>query len=343
MKKKRDPVFDVAKAFAMFLVVYSHVMFYRPGFELKNNPSYAMNFIMVVAMPLFFMISGYFSRRLHESGDIVKLLNRFISYFWPLAIFALVFAVVERLVSGRHLWSQIPLLALKKFLFCGWFFYTLAACELIVYLWFRLPRKRWRIPVCLLAIGLSLCGVGRVWHMQQIVAMLPFYAFGLWLFPFIAKNIAMYRLLACIGVGTLFTATFLCGNIAINGLSFYWNYLDVFNFSIQDCGLWVFRFIVGTLGALSILKGLQIALRILPMLKGISTFGVETLGIYFIHGYFVKDWCNRFVGLDAGPIGYAFSAFLVFVISFGIVKVLKFNPYISHIVWGYAIQRKSGL
>ena len=343
MEKKRDPVFDVAKAFAMFMVVYSHVMFYRPGFNLKDNPSYSINFIMVVAMPLFFMISGYFSRRLHESGDVVKLLNRFISYFWPLAIFALVFAVVERLVSGRYLWSQIPLLALKKFLFCGWFFYTLAVCELIVYLWFHFPRKRWRIPVCLLVIGGCLCGVGRVWHMQQIVAMLPFYAFGLWLFPSIVKNMALFRLLACIGGGTLFVTTFLCGNIAINGLSFYWNYLDVFNFSKHDCGLMIIRFIIGTLGAMSILKGLQIMLHVFPMLKCLSTFGVETLGIYFIHGYLVKDWCNRFVGLDAGSMGCAFSAFIVFVTSFVIVKALKFNSYISHIVWGYAIQRKSCL
>ena len=81
MEKKRDPIIDVAKAVAMFMVVYLYVMFYRPGCDLRDNPSYAINFIISVAMPLFFMISGYFSRCLHESGDVVKLLNRFILYF----------------------------------------------------------------------------------------------------------------------------------------------------------------------------------------------------------------------------------------------------------------------
>ena len=185
MEKKRDPIIDVAKAVAMFMVVYLYVMFYRPGCDLRDNPSYAINFIISVAMPLFFMISGYFSRCLHESGDVVNLLNRFILYFWPLAISALVFPVVDKLVTGQHLWPQVPLLALKKFLFCGWFFYTLAVCELIAYLWFRRPRTRWRIPICLLAVGGCLCGVGRwVWtisgemsaktHMEIILSEIMF-------------------------------------------------------------------------------------------------------------------------------------------------------------------------
>lgn len=120
----------------MFMVVYGHVVCWRPGFSISEMPSFAENFIIavnMVNMPLFFMISGYFSQRLHESRDWTRLSNRLISYAWPMAFFAIFLATLEGLVLGRMPILQIPILALKKFLFTNWFFYALASCDIITF------------------------------------------------------------------------------------------------------------------------------------------------------------------------------------------------------------------
>ena len=197
--KKREPLFDVAKAAAMFMVVYWHVMSYRPQFDLATMPSYAANFILSVNMPLFFVLSGYFSRRLHESGDGIKLLNRFISYFWPLAFWGVFWAIVESLVCGKYQWTNIPLWALKKFLFCGWFFYALAGCELITFFSFRFAEIKVRLLFLLASFVVCLCGAGRIWHTKEIVAMIPFYWFGIWLLPKLFGDKRCLQLMSVLG------------------------------------------------------------------------------------------------------------------------------------------------
>jgi len=152
---KRDPFFDLLKFVAMFMVVYWHVMSYRPGFDLATMPSRAANFIISMNMPLFFMISGYFSRRLHESGDWKKLGHRLVTYFWPLATVSFIVLCLETIVWQEHTFSQIPLLTLKAFLFHGWFFYALAICEVGTFCAYRWGKTRHKI--------VGICGLGDVW------------------------------------------------------------------------------------------------------------------------------------------------------------------------------------
>lgn len=113
--KLRDPLFDLVKAVAMFMVVLSHTISYRIGFDFSSMPSRILDFIMVVNMPLFFMISGFFSRRLHAEGDWGKLANRAISYVWPLAFFAMVVSCIDSIVLGQCPFAKIPVNIAKKF------------------------------------------------------------------------------------------------------------------------------------------------------------------------------------------------------------------------------------
>lgn len=339
MEKKRDPIFDVAKAVAMFMVVYSHVMFYRPGFDLRDNPSYAINFIMVVAMPLFFMISGYFSRRLHESGDVVKLLNRFISYFWPLAFFGVLSAIIESLVCNRYIWTSIPSWALKKFLFCGWFFYALAGCELVTFGAFRFQRATTKMFCLFIVFCICLLGVGRIWHAKQIVALVPFYWFGIWLLPRILGNKRYLLVMSIIGVGVMFVVTFFVGNVATNGLLFYWNSFCVCEPNLADACLMGARYFIGICGSVAIIMAIKCVLQHIPELGVLAKVGVETLGIYFVHGSIIVYGCNRFVDLGAGTMMLFATSFMVFVVSWGIVRMLRVNSYVSNLVWGFCIRK----
>ena len=200
-ENKRDVTFDLARALAMFMVIYSHVMFYRPGFELKTMPSYSVNFIMIVAMPLFFMVSGYFSCHLHQYGNWKKLFNRYIAYFWPMAFFALVFMCFSAFVLNRIPVSQIPLKAVKHFLFAGWFFQVLAICDGITFIAFRCGVLWQKIGVCLLGYGVCLVCAERIWYVGRVIPMIPFYWFGLLFLPEIMKNTRLFLVLACLGGG----------------------------------------------------------------------------------------------------------------------------------------------
>jgi len=342
MNRIREPLFDVTKAIAIFLVVYSHVMFCRPGFDLRTMPSYAMNFIWVINMPVFFMISGYFSRSLHESGKWEKFANRLIRYFWPLAIFGVVFAIVESLCCGKYPWTNIPLWALKKFLFCGWFFYALAGCELITFLSYKWSEKHGiRIWICCCSFAVCLLGSGRIWHAKNIVAMIPFYWFGLWILPFILKNRPLWRLIASVGGVLLILTTFCCGSIATNGLSFYLNHYDILSPTIYDFLLMMARYVIGVFGCLFLLMILSGLLMVLPVSAKIASIGTETLGIFFIQGYIITYGSNKFVDLNASQWVLVASSIIVVFLSWLAVKFLKSGKLIEALVWGPQLKNES--
>lgn len=336
MTCERNLMFDFGKAIAIFMVVYSHVLFYRPGFDLRTMPSYAMNFIWVVNMPLFFMISGYFSRRLHESGDLQKLANRLIKYFWPLGFFGVFFAIVESLCCGKYPWTNIPLWALKKFLCCGWFFYALAGCELITFLSYRGGEKRGiRMWICCCSFAVCLLGSGRIWHAKNIVAMIPFYWFGLWTLPLILKNRPLCRLIAFIGGVLLIFTTYCCGSIATNGLSFYLSHYDILNPTVYDFLLMIARYVAGLFGCLFLLMIISGVLMVLPGSAKIArSIGTETLGIFFIQGYVIRYGSNKFVGLNASQEVLLVSSIIVVIWAWVVVKFLKSRKLIETLVWG---------
>ena len=90
---KRNPVYDVTKFMVMLLVVAGHLT----GNDIvswESGISYLSNLNIGVAMPLFFMISGYFAARTLESGDIGKIVARIAGFLWPLAAFGVVFGFI---------------------------------------------------------------------------------------------------------------------------------------------------------------------------------------------------------------------------------------------------------
>ena len=337
--QKRDAAFDVVRFVAMFMVVYWHVMSYRPGFDLETMPSYAANFIIAVNMPLFFIVSGYFSRRLHESGDWRRLANRLIGYFWPIAFFAVFFSALECFVWHKYAVSVLPLQSFKKFLFGNWFFFTLAACDVFAFLAFRAKRSLLAV-VCALAFAVCLCSSGRIWYASSAVAMFPFYLFGLFALPSLLSCPRMFALTACFGGGAMIISTFLSGNIATNGLAFYWDRFDVWHPQFDKVLHMVLRFIVGSFGSLFIIGVVKLCLHALPRLSVLAVLGTETLGIYLLQGWLIRGVSNPFVSLDTAVWQLLVSSIAVFTIAFCIVKALKWNRRVCDTVFGAWVVKK---
>lgn len=333
--KSRDKSFDLIKFVAIFMVVIWHVMSYRPEFNLKDSPSCVANFIISVNMPLFFMISGFFSRKLHEAKAWHRLGARLIGYFWPMAIFSFVFALVDCCGSQSIAFSDLPMLTLKRFLFCNWFFYTLAACDVITFVSWKYGRSlmvRWGICMCEYVACMAVVGV--IWHSAEIVAMLPFYCFGLYLLPILLENKRQLVGVACVGVGAMILVSFFCGNIATNGLSFDWNRFHLRNPALKDALNMLLRFIVGILGSVSLISIVRFMMVKMSILGRISFLGTETLGVYFFQGEIIVWLSNRIVSNDSCFLILLMSSCFVFAICFALVKVVKANCHVRKIVFG---------
>lgn len=330
----RDVSFDIAKSVAIFMVIYWHTMSYRTGFELSNHPSYAANFIISINMPLFFMISGYFSRNLHESGCWKNLLKRLMFYFWPMFVFKFLFVFIDVAFLGKGSIVEAPLILVKSFLFQGWFFQALAICDIITYIAFRFVKYWQRIIICLLGVGVCLFGAGRIWYVSNVVPMIPFYWFGLFLLPTILKRSKIYAMLALIGIGVLVGVTCFSGNIATNGLAFYWDRFYVYNPEMQKIVNMMLRFIVGCVGSMGILWIIKVVVAKCSIIQMLNCFGKETLGIYFLQGWLIKTCVVPFFASEVSVFVLFLSSSLVFVCSYLIVRLVKMYDCIGKIFFG---------
>ena len=334
-EKIRDPYFDLIKLVAIFMVVFSHVQSYRPGFSFADMPSRSLNFIMVVNMPLFFMISGYFSRKLHESSNGIKLVDRLISYFWPMAFFAAFSALVDCFVFHKYLATDVPIWLAKKFLLGGWFFWALASCEVITFCAYKYSKSCFStLLIGVVAYFGCLCVGDRVPHVPNIVAMIPFYWFGLLVLPSLLPRMMLFSTIAAIGAVAMLWATYFAGNIATNGLSFYWDRFDVWHPEGVKAVNMILRYLIGIGGGVCVMVVVKIFMRTLPAMRHLASIGKETLGIYFLQGYMIHWISNKFVKLDADVGIMLLAACFVLLLSFGIVKISKQSGFTKQLLWG---------
>ena len=322
VESKRDPVFDLLKGIAIFMVVLSHVIGYRDGFSHIDEKSYTANFIAMCNMHIFFAVSGYFSVKVINA---TVLLRRIVNYFWPCAMFAILYGLFN-FVS----WRDFPLVAIKAFFFNNWFFLVLAFCDITLYL---ARKSRHEMLILLICFITSSCIADHVWYMSFYQEMLPFYVLGQYLFPIIKKRGRSSWM--CMGLVAYLTVVFFTGNVAANGLGFYWDHFVLLNPSLRSFLNLVARFAVGVLGVVTLVfiaNSLLLRFRWVRFLG--NMIGQRTLQIFFIHGFLVHCISNRFCKLDTPmPILYL-SAIAITGMSVGLTLATEASCIVARLFWG---------
>lgn len=133
MSSKRDTYFDILKAIAMYMVVVWHVI------EKGGGGGAIADFILGANMPIFFIVSGYFSWSTIVQFKCDKLFCHLKQYFCPFAVISVVFSTLA-FCLGLITPSQVPLYALKRFLFAGWFIWALAIVYSLSFIGYNIPR-----------------------------------------------------------------------------------------------------------------------------------------------------------------------------------------------------------
>ncbi|RFU40079.1 acyltransferase [Actinomadura logoneensis] len=170
-RKQRDPFFDNAKFMAILLVVMGHCLAQLGNVPLAKTLYLA---IYMFHMPLFIVITGYFSRNwTFSAGRTRKLIT---SVGVPYVIFQTAYTVFDWAVGRNEL--EIGLLDPY---FLTWFLCALFLWRLSTPVW---QQVRWPVAVAVAFSLLSyMSDLGSTLDLHRVIGLLPFYVLGLSLKP----------------------------------------------------------------------------------------------------------------------------------------------------------------
>ena len=332
LKKKRDVGIDVAKGFAMFLVVFIHVRYYASGAALGWDDLWAENFSVMACMSTFFVLSGCFSKRLFEQGDVRKLLGRIVACLWPVfTICACAGPLLGWVQHGRM--PSIDTSFVRGILSSGWFFFCLALCDVVTFVAYRIAQGHRSALILFLAVCYLV-----FWSLPvglfHVCEMAPFFWFGL----FALRRMDELRFRSAVGVLLLVICLipcFTCGPFEKCGLIFHFSEMHLAAFSWKGLGLMVIRIGLGLAGALGVLELVRLCVRRFSFLGVLAVFGTESLGIFFVHVlvlsvYYETAWMGWYGG---GLLGRTALSVAILLASFALVKLINANRWIRALVW----------
>lgn len=167
----RDAFFDNAKLMAIVLVVVGHS--WEP---LRDSRAMWAGYFLVYTfhMPVFIVISGYFSRSFaYKPHQIQRLVSGLVI---PYAVFETAYSLYGNAVGGRH--NAISLLSPW---YLTWFLVALAVWRLIAPLW---KSVRWPFTTAVvLSVLAASSHIGNDLTLDRVFQLLPFFVLGLMMRP----------------------------------------------------------------------------------------------------------------------------------------------------------------
>lgn len=324
---KRDPYFDVLKFLAMFLVVLGHTYW---AMDCKTGMPYFENFRCGMNMPLFFMISGYFSARMIVVGDWKTLGRHLVGYFWPMVVFSCIFSVLTVTLSLPGSEKGLIGYAGRRVLFATWFLWCLAICLVATFICQR-PGRAWQRALTWSGMICAIFLLARIFGLHNVRAMLPHYLFGV----FVLRRWELWKHfrigLPCLIIFTLLV--FIQGDILSNGLSFYKN--DVSFASVlenfKSLVFYILRIVNGLIGSLGVMWLLYVVMGRVKYFDTLAPLGTTTLGVYILH-----QWLLAQISLTWGDgfAGALLLAILLFASCHLLVRFTRKVGLLRRYIWG---------
>jgi fucose 4-O-acetylase-like acetyltransferase len=291
--KTRDPFFDNVKFLAIVLVVMGHAI--EPLRDTREAHALYL-FVYMFHMPVFIIITGYFSRNFtFSSGKARRLITNLAV---PYVIFETAYSVFRWAVGGKDF--EISLLAP---VWLTWFLMAAFFWRLSTPVWQQL---RWPISIAILIALLSgMNDLPSTFEMHRTLGLLPFFVIGLKLEP---KHFALLRRPACrLAAGAVLAAGVVVAFAVHGRMSIEWAYWRHGNdyLGVSELTGTVMR--LGMLSASLLLSAAFLAL-VPARARWFTGLGAATLYAYLLHGFPVKlatyeHWYGA--GWLHGPAGVA--------------------------------------
>jgi fucose 4-O-acetylase-like acetyltransferase len=269
----RDPFFDNAKFVAIIFVALGHVIEDLRDIEALGA---VYMFIYMFHMPVFIVITGYFSRNFTFSGNKAQKLITNLAV--PYVVFEVAYSTYNWAVDG----ADFEITLLDPY-YLTWFLIALFAWRLSTPVW---QQIRWPLAVAVVISLLSgMNELPRELDMNRMLGMLPFFVLGLMLKPEHfewLKRPAARVIGAMIMLGGLATAF-----VVRNRMTAEWTYWRHGNdwFNVDDATGSAMR--LGLLVCSSLLVAGFLSL-VPAKQRWFTRFGSLTLYTYLLHGFFTK-------------------------------------------------------
>ncbi len=331
--------FDLLKLFAIFLVIWGHCIMWFQNGECAYNPFFRI--IYSFHMPLFMMISGFFSFSSMNLGIHAFILKKLRTLIYPCIIWGLsLFVIYETTGLINHKNEPLSLCVLFTDLYWlsdFWFLKSCFICYFIAYIGFhsKLKKKYW-IPLSII--------VSQGITTSFVSFMYPCFIIGLLLRlnnSLMKKIIENYMILLLLFILMLI----LWDNNA-------WENSHGIPSNIKDAEIivWInlisfriFRHIIGITGALSFIglflnffsKQTNKLLR-----NNLCEYGRYTLEVYIMQSILIERILSNYIKLDfLNP--FIFNIIIMPIFSIAILNIciifskatLK-QRYLSLLLWG---------
>ncbi|MCQ2563557.1 MAG: acyltransferase family protein [Mogibacterium sp.] len=263
--KQRDPYFDNLKGVLIILVAAGHCLnLYRDSNVYCN---YLFHLIYAFHMPLFFYISGYFSKNVDKVSR--KAFETLIIPAIPFELLYYLMHVVTKADNTQPLLTPV---------FAYWFCFALFFCRMLLP---YLTRIRWIVPVTFalaLAAGFN-ADINEYMTLSRFLCMLPFFMLGYYTTRDRMESIRKMNAALPVILGIAFAA-------AVFALLRFTGYDLGFTLRAPYSGkegilFRGFQFLIAVPLSLLVMK-------LTPQGKSyLSVMGQKTLQIYFLHFYIV--------------------------------------------------------
>lgn len=328
----RDKRFDALKAIAIVMVVVGHVFSMA---DIKTCISqYLGTFIVGCNMPLFFLISGYFSKSSVSSFRLV--FRRCFHYLWSMVAFSFFLALMWYALGRYPSISFVVKRAFSIPVFGWWFMWSLMLSMVCVATWVCVNAKiRFRGffgALVLLVVYLAILAVpDSIWQMKYFKFCLPFYFLGYVLRGCNLDGVVKSRKVLCIWVVflTIYLAYVMIGDA--KRLGFYWanlNLVDIVG-SYENMYVFVLRYLVSVAGVFAIAWPiLNVRANLIP--TWVAELGMSTMGVYFLHQSFIKHLILPCMG-NCGVVNLLLISIGLWLSCHVLVCYIKCHRLLRHI------------
>ena len=263
----RNRVIDFYKGILMWGVIWGH--FITACFAgWCDKPVGIHTFFRIYDMPFFMLISGYLLQGSINRYSLKQLLMNKVTYLLvPLAVWNIL------------LWDW------KNFYFLGAVFASSVICIGV-----HAMAKRWGRWTELLLYGLVIVLLHIVRSPWNVSYLFPFFCVGFFLSDLDFKLRKPYLLLVIAG----FIAGVVFWKPAYSGWALRY---DAWQTDIRAIGIYIYRFVLGVLGCVTMAQVFQWFYRVLPAkwVRYLSSAGSETLGLYLLQGVIVEFAMKKLV------------------------------------------------
>lgn len=328
-KVTRIAVFDIIKLFAIFLVIWGHCLLHLQNYQydIWDNPLY--RWISSFHMPLFMMISGFFSAKI-RTGLKEYIQNKFYHLIFPSLTFGILFVVSWHFICGGGIF--------KPYILCYWFLKSAFICSLLYYF---AEKVRPKLLGYLLTVTLS---IGFYLYMVNLM-YIPFLT-GVWLFRH-KENIKKHSLSLSLCALILYLYLFTNWNFQMASMPLFRAYMYLNSDTIHE--IWyplycyIYKIIMGLSGSIFIITLFIELAKWIPtnrIGKLLGSWGMLTLGIYLWQAIILEHIMMKTIDLsqlDYTIFNYIVSPLLsliILVVCVGLTKLLKANTWTNYIFLG---------